>query len=456
MDIKKNEIIYIENVKRQANLKKKKNLKIRFFLFCSLIVVTFHFMICRFSNPKRIEKSKHKSDHDQDNDNNTVIIVSIDGFRNDYLERMTFTKNLNKLSFKGNKAEFLKPSFPTTTFPNHYTLVTGLYPESHGIVANTFYDKELNKTFNIRDNELIKFPEWWGGSPIWVEAEKNNIKTAVCMWVGSNVVINGYSPSYVVEFNPHTTLDEKLKIVTKWLKLPKAQKPKLILVYLPEVDEAAHKYGVNSNEVNVSLKQVDKFVNKLYKKIHKKKYRNNTNLIILSDHGMADIKQNGLIYIEDIFDEKDKVEVVSYTPHLFIKDSENLNIDYLYEKMVNASINNGHWMPFKREDILERFHYRNNERISPLMGIAETGYTFSYKNKTLPVAMHGYDNEEENMRAFFLGVGPIFSKFPGQVIPPFNNVEIYNLVSTILNITEIPPNNGTVETMEMFKYYLNI
>ncbi|ORX60066.1 Phosphodiest-domain-containing protein [Piromyces finnis] len=409
-------------------------------------------MICRFSNPTRLLKPKHKHI-----DDNTVIIVSIDGFRNDFLERMEFTKKINKLSHIGNKAEFLKPSFPTSTFPNHYTIVTGLYPESHGIVSNTFYDKELNKTFNIRDNELIRIPEWWGGSPIWNEAEKNNIKSAVCMWVGSEVEINGMSPSYVVKFDPNTTLDEKLNTVSNWLKLPKEEKPRLILVYLPEVDKAAHNYGVNSDEVNLSLKLVDKFIYKLYKLINKNKHRDNTNLIILSDHGMADIKQNGQIYIEDIFDEEDNVEVISYIPHLYIKDDDKLNIDYIYEKMINASINNGHWMPFKRENILERFHYNNNKRISPVMGIAETGYSFTYKNRTLPVAMHGYDNEDDNMNAFFLGIGPVFSKYPGQTIPSFNNVEIFNLITTILNITEnVSPNNGTVETMEMFTYYLNL
>ncbi|OUM58073.1 hypothetical protein PIROE2DRAFT_64648, partial [Piromyces sp. E2] len=241
---------------------------------------------------------------------------------------------------------------------------------------------------------------------IWNEAEKNNIKSAVCMWVGSEVVINGMSPSYSVKFDPNTTLDEKLKIVSNWLKLPKEKKPKLIMVYLPEVDKAAHNYGVNSDEVNLSIKLVDQFIYKLYNKINKKKHRNNNNLIILSDHGMADVKQNGKIYIEDIFDKEDNVEVISYVPHLFIKEDDNLNIDYLYEKMVNASAANGHWIPFKREEVLERYHYNNNKRISPIMGIAETGYTFTYRNRTLPVAMHGYDNEDDAMKAFFLGVGP--------------------------------------------------
>ncbi|KAG4104670.1 phosphodiesterase I [Neocallimastix lanati (nom. inval.)] len=411
-------------------------------------------MICRFSNPIRSNKKHH-----HESEGNTLIIVSIDGFRNDYLERMEYTQTLNFLSLRGNKAEFMKPSFPSTTFPNHYTLVTGLYPESHGIVANTFYDKNLNQTFNIRDKDLIKLPEWWGGSPIWVEAEKNNIKSAVCMWLGSNVEINGYLPSYVVEFNITTTLDEKLKMVSKWLKLPKNEKPKLILIYLPEVDKAAHKYGVNSDEVNFNLQLVDQFIGKLYKKINKKKYHKNTNLIVVSDHGMTDLKQDGKIYIEDIFDENDNVEVLSYIPHLTIKENDNINIEYLYDKMLNASVKNGHWMPYKREETLEKYHYKNNNRISPILGIAEDGYTFTYRNRnrTLPVAMHGYDNDDDNMKALFLGVGPVFSKFPGQVIPSFENVEVFNLVTQILNITETaPPNNGTVETMEMFKYYLNI
>ncbi|KAG4095309.1 phosphodiesterase I [Neocallimastix lanati (nom. inval.)] len=434
-------------------------------------------MICRFSNPVRSDSKKlhmktengtEKSTIDTDNTNtdtdtdtndttSTVILVSIDGFRNDYLERLEFTPTLNYLSLKGNKAQFLKPAFPSKTFPNHYSIATGLLPESHGIVDNAFYDKDLNQTFNIRDTDLIKIPEWWGGSPIWIEAEKNNIKSAVCMWVGCNVEINGYLPSYLVEFNATTTLDEKFNMVSKWLKLPKRERPKLILIYLPEVDEAAHNYGVHSDEVNLNLMLVDKFIAKLYKKINKKKYRKNTNLIVVSDHGMADIKQNGKIYIDDIFDEKDNINVLSFVPHLNIKDKDNLNIEYLYNKMLNASIEHGHWIPFKREEILERYHYRNNKRISPIIGIAEEGYSFAYRNKTIPLATHGYDNEDKSMRAFFLGVGPVFSKFPGQVIPSFNNVEIFNLITHILNIGETaPPNNGTVEAMEMFKYYLNI
>lgn len=411
-------------------------------------------MICKFSNPKKNWKTSHKCIND---DENTLIVVSIDGFRYDYLERMKFTKSLNKLTKKGNLAEFLKPVFPTSTFPNHYTIVTGLYPESHGIVANTFYDKELNKTFKISDNEITRMPEWWGGSPIWVEAEKNNIKSAVYMWVGSEVVINGYTPTYHVGFDGKTTIDEKLSAVIEWLKMPKEERPRLIMVYLHEVDKAAHVHGVNSEQVNDSLKSVDRFIKKLYKRINRRRFRDNTNLIILSDHGMTDIKQNGQIYIEDIFDEEDNVEILSYVPHLLIKDNDDLNIEYLYEKMLNASVNNGHWMPFKREDMLERFHYNNNKRISPIFGVAENGYTFNYRNRTSITATHGYDNEDENMRALFMGVGPVFSKFPGQVIPSFSNTEVFNLLTTILNITEnAPPNNGTIETMNMFKYYLNI
>ncbi|ORX81796.1 Phosphodiest-domain-containing protein [Anaeromyces robustus] len=415
-------------------------------------------MICKFSNPIQIRRSKHKHLNDNDDNDNTVIIVSIDGFRNDYMDRIKFTKTLNKLSKKGNKAEFMKPSFPTSTFPNHYTLATGLYPESHGIVANTFYDKHLNLTFNIRDNDLIKMPEWWGGSPIWVEAEKNNIKSAVCMWVGCNVVINGYSPSYVVEFNPKTSLDEKLSMVNNWLKLPKEEKPKLILVYLPEVDKAAHSYGVNSDEVNVSLLYVDKFIRKLYKKINKRKFRDNTNLIILSDHGMADYVPYGRIYIDDAFDEEDGLDIISYIPHLTIKNQDNL--EHLYERMLAESTDNGHWIAMKREEIFEKYHYSHNDRISPIFGLAENGYTFAYRslgNSTIPRAMHGYDNDDVNMRSLFLGVGPVFSKYPGQTLPSFNNVEVYNLVAKILNITDtLPPNNGTAEAMDMFKYYLNL
>ncbi|RIA80199.1 alkaline-phosphatase-like protein [Glomus cerebriforme] len=377
--------------------------------------------------------------------NNTVILISFDGFRSDYLDR-NVTPTLKEFFQKGIKAEYMLPSFPSVTFANHYTIVTGLYPESHGIVANEFYDPILKDNFYYTNPNKSIDSKWWKGEPIWVTTVKQHQKSGVSMWVGSSSVIGGYTPTYLHPFNFSTSLDEKVDHITNWLDMKLEDRPTFLAGYVNTIDSMGHQFGPDSQEVNDALKAADGFVKNLLNKIEERNLTDIVNIIFVSDHGMAQTIPSNIIFLDNIFDVS-KVYPVEWFPLAGIRPYNDSDIEEIFNLLQNANENQP-WKCYLKENIPERFHYRNSVRIDPIICIPPVGWVLTtYReagNNTLPIGVHGYDNQEPTMRGIFLANGPYFKdKVENKKeVRPFVNIEVYNIMCNILGLKPAP-NNGT-------------
>ncbi|CAG8646095.1 11458_t:CDS:2 [Funneliformis caledonium] len=379
---------------------------------------------------------------------NTVILVSFDGFRSDYLDR-NFTPTIQKFIQKGLKAEYLVPSFPSVTFPNHYSIVTGLYPESHGIVANEFYDPILKDDFfYINPNKSLD-SKWWKGEPIWVTTVKQNQKSGVSMWVGSSSVIDGHVPTYSHVYNSSRSMHERIEHIINWLDMELEDRPTFLAGYVSVVDSMGHKFGPDSQEVNKALEAVDDYVKILLNKIEERNLTDIVNIIFVSDHGMAQTIPSNIIFLDNVFNIS-KIHPLEGFPIGGIRPYNDSDINEIFDLLQNASESQP-WTCYLRENIPERFHYRNSVRIAPIICIPPVGWVLTNHrdfNEKLPRGAHGYDNQDPTMRGIFLANGPYFKDKKGgddgRVVNPFINVEIYNTLCKILGLKPAP-NNGTVD-----------
>ncbi|CAG8562613.1 4088_t:CDS:2 [Acaulospora colombiana] len=348
----------------------------------------------------------------------------------------------------GLQAKYLIPSFPSVTFPNHYTIVTGLYPESHGIVGNEFYDPDLKDYFYYKDPRKSLDSKWWGGEPIWVTAAKQGQKSGVSQWVGSSSVIKGLMPTYHYPFDPNVTMDEQVSRVMNWLDLPLNERPTFISAYVSDVDYIGHRKGPDSVELDEALKLTDNMTRNLLEGLSQRNLMNIVNFIIVSDHGMVASNDSNLIYLDEIFNISKVHPLVGY-PLVDIRPYDDLDTNEIYLKLKNASLNKP-WECFLRDEIPERYHFRKSHRIPPILCIPLMPWTFASREFTTnhtTFGIHGYDNLEPMMRGIFLAAGPVFRKVAGNtktnVVNGFYNIEVYNIIAKILELMPAE-NNGTV------------
>ena len=225
----------------------------------------------------------------------------MDGFRYDYLDKAN-TPNFDKLVNTGASAKALIPVFTSKTFPNHYSIATGMYAENHGLIANTFFANDLNKQYSIRDRNAVENGAFYGGEPIWVTAESQNVISASYFWVGSEAVIKGQQPTYWKKYNQKVSFESRIDSVISWYSKPVQSRPRLILLYFHEPDWTGHEYGPNSNETISQIENMDNVFGNLISKISKLSIYNNLNIIIVSDHGMTDVKPDRTIDLSLVTD----------------------------------------------------------------------------------------------------------------------------------------------------------
>ncbi|KAI8843598.1 alkaline-phosphatase-like protein [Chytridium lagenaria] len=370
----------------------------------------------------------------------TVIMISLDGFRSDYLDR-GLSPSLSKLAHDGVRAEYLRPSFPSITFPNHYTLVTGLYPESHGIVANVFFDPRLNDTFVYVDSEKNGQSKWWGGEPLWVTAIKQGRISATCMWPGSEAPIQNIRPNYWLKYDGKMTLTARADQILKWLDLPHNERPSFMTLYASDVDLAGHNFGPNSKAVNDSIVNVDRMVGRIVKGLEKRNLTDSVNVIIVSDHGMTEANNNW-IFLDD-FVSYDSITIVN---NLIISIyPKNMNeLETIYATLKNASLKSGNWDIWKREEVPEYLHYSNNLRIAPLVAMPRKNYGISLRKEFDPEhnargGLHGYNNSDVDMQAIFVAAGPAFRP---TLLPMFVNqtlIDFHGNSSNVFNASSVKP-----------------
>ncbi len=370
-----------------------------------------------------------------------LVIWSLDGFRWDYPKTAT-TPTLDSLKKAGVIAESLKPSFPTKTFPNHYTLATGLYPDHHGIVLNSFYAPDLEKSYSIRDRESIANGSFYGGEPIWVTAEKQNLKAATLFWVGATAEIKGTRPSFWSYYDESMPFDSRINSIFKWLSLPEQNRPHLIMAYYHEPDLSGHIFGPESTETVAKVEELDHYLNLFFTKLRKLDIYNQINFIITSDHGMNPISLDKRIILDQIIDTADLAYWDGGNPNYNIKVKDGM-LNEVYDALVSGQQNYSVW---KHEELPDRLHYGNNIRTHDITIVANEGWSVYWSwNDPHSLGTHGYDNDLKDMHAIFYAAGSAFKE--GYVHPTFENVNVYVLMTEILGLSPAQT-DGALENVQ--------
>ncbi|KAK2735258.1 hypothetical protein FQN57_001202 [Myotisia sp. PD_48] len=398
----------------------------------------------------------------------TTILISLDGFRADFLNR-GLTPTLNSFISNGISPVFMLPSFPSVTFPNHFTLLTGLHPESHGVVGNTFWDPAIGSDFYSTDPTRSMQPKWWNAEPLWVTAEKQGVKTAIHMWPGSEAHIMGIEPTFLDKYNGSEALPRKVDRILGLLDLPgemdeviprsiSQRRPQFIAAYVPNVDSAGHKYGPNSTEIQTVISDVDKMLASIFQGLHLRNLTEIVNVVVVSDHGMATTSTDRLVQLEDLVD-LSLIERIDGWPLRGLRPKNDANITDIYNQAMKNAVAKGYLGTsveiYTRETMPERYHFSTNDRIAPIWIMPKTGWgiverpDFDAKKAQKdgivynPKGMHGYDHENPLMRAIFVAHGPSFPHKPNSRVEPFQNIEVYNILCDSLRIQPVP-NNGTL------------
>ncbi len=369
-----------------------------------------------------------------------LLLVSIDGFRADYLDR-GLTPTLTQLAHAGVRATAMQPAFPSLTFPSHYTLVTGLYPDHHGIVQNTMEDPAIpGVRFALSNRVAVGDERWWNqATPIWISADRAGLRTATMFWPGSEAPIHGQHPDYWKPFDAKTTPSRRVDQVLAWLDLPIAQRPRFITLYFDGVDHAAHRHGPDSPEVDAAMVEVDAALARLRDGLAQRGLRDAINLVIVSDHGMAAVPNDQHLVMDDVVP-IDAVDVVT------LGVSAGLRAKPGHEDIVEAALlsKHEHMQCWRKQDVPARLHYGQNARIPPLLCLADVGWIIASRaeiaqRSDASIGEHGYDNAAPQMRALFIAQGPAFRQ--GVVLAEFPNVDLYPLLTTLLGI-RAEPNDG--------------
>lgn len=369
-----------------------------------------------------------------------LIVISIDGFRWDYLDRPSAAR-LRAIAATGVRAERLVPAFPTKTFPNHYTIATGLYPEHHGIVANSMVDSAIGRRFVSSDSAAVGDPRWWGGEPIWVTAIRQGHRAATMFWPGSEAPIGGIRPTYWHRFDPRVPNEERFRQLLAWIDLPRDSAPELLTLYLNELDFVAHRAGPNSAPVDSALARIDHLIGGLVDSLAARGLTNQVNLILLSDHGMTDTPPSQMIYLDDFIDLA-LVEIPDMNPVAAIDPRPGK------EALVYAKLRGAHprLAVFRKSEIPTRFRFRAHPRITPIVAIADEGWTITTHSRrpATDLGNHGYDPELLSMGALLIATGPAFRH--GTTVPPFQSVHLYELMANVLGVTPAP-NDGALDSI---------
>ncbi|MBA3260458.1 MAG: alkaline phosphatase family protein [Gemmatimonadales bacterium] len=360
-----------------------------------------------------------------------VILVSLDGFRSDYLDRGV-TPTLTRLAREGARAEAMVPVFPTKTFPNHYTIVTGRWPANHGIVGNEFTAPELGARFGMADRGAVRDARFWGAEPIWVTAERQGVRTAPLFWPGSEAAVGGVRPSYALPYDHDLPDSARVRQVLQWLDRPPPKRPAFLTLYTSVVDAAGHDFGPDAPETRVAIAQADSMVGLLAAGLAARGLEDKVNLVIVSDHGMTATAPDRVIELDTYLD-RSAFEVDAISPVLMAHPRPGLE-DSVYRSLRAAP----HLTVYRRADLPARYHLAGSPRVAPIVALADEGWVI--RRRPLPgeepwevgYGDHGYDDSLASMRAIFVARGPGFRR--GLVVPRFRNIHVYPLLAELLGL----------------------
>ena len=380
-----------------------------------------------------------------------LLLISIDAYRYDYIDR-GLSPTLAMLAKTGVHAASMQPSFPSLTFPNHYTIVTGLYPDHHGIVNNTMFDAQLGK-FSLGNRKAVSDGRWWAeGTPIWENADAHGLRTATMFWPGAEANIHDRHPDEWMPYDGKVTPDQRVDQVLAWLDQPVGERPTFLTLYFDAVDHAGHKYGPDTPQVNDALRETDEAMTRLVQGLKQRGLFEKINLIVLADHGMASNPLPNSVLIDRLIP-LDQVQTVSmgilagFNP----KDgSAKANGDFAtIEHQLEQP--QPHMLCWDKTRVPARLHYGSNPRVPQLLCLANVGwrvtttdYLASHKGD-ISIGEHGYDNADPLMQALFVAHGPAFRV--DAKVAAFPNVDVYPLMTHLLGL---PPaaNDGDYDAVK--------
>jgi predicted AlkP superfamily pyrophosphatase or phosphodiesterase len=376
-----------------------------------------------------------------------LILISFDGYRADYIDR-GLSPTLAGLAKDGVHAQAMRSAFPTLTFPNHYTIVTGLYPDHHGIVNNRMVDPVSGKRFVYNDRSTTSDPSWWGGEPLWVSVERQGMHASTMFWPGSDVAIDGVRPEHWLPFDGKMSPDARVDQALAWLDLPPGQRPDLLTLYFEQVDHEMHEHSPDSKEVDAALREVDAALGRLVDGLRQRGIFDAANLVVVSDHGATASGPDKVVVIDDFVKVAD-IDVINtgvlagFVP----KPGHEAQVEHAVLQP------HDHMRCWRKTEVPARLHYGTNARIPPLLCLADDGWLIFTRefmnrpNRHISIGEHGYDNDDPKMRALFVAHGPAFKH--GLDVPEFDNVDIYPLLTHVLHIKPQPNDGNYAEVKSM-------
>ena len=373
-----------------------------------------------------------------------VVLVSFDGMRHDFPARVA-TPNMDRLAAGGVRAAGLVPAYPSKTFPNHYTLATGLYPSNHGLVDNVFYDPVFRDTYALGDRDKVRQGRWYFGEPIWVTAERQGVLTASFFWVGTEASIQGIRPTYFKAYRDDFPNPARVDTVLHWLGLPVERRPQLVLLYVSTVDAVAHRAGPDAAEVDSAVAAMDLLVGRLLDGIERLPVAGRVNVVLVSDHGMVGVPEENTIHLDDLVDLHDVRVLNNTTQALLYFDGDEARTwevyDALTERLTNATA-------YLREETPAHWHYRESRRIGELVVAAEPGWVLRTRDGRpwRGGGMHGWEPRDRRMHGIFLAAGPGIQR--GVTLPAFENVHVHPFLARLLQIEPAAGIDGRVDVLE--------
>jgi predicted AlkP superfamily pyrophosphatase or phosphodiesterase len=382
-----------------------------------------------------------------------LILISIDGFRWDYLDRYK-PPTLVRLGAEGVRADALIPEFPSKTFPNHYTIVTGLRLVNHGIISNNMRASDIPGEFSLSNRAVLADPRWWGGEPIWNTAERQGRKAGAMFWPGSETLIGGRQATYWMPFDDDMPNGDRVKRVLGWLKLPEAERPSFLTLYFSDVDNAGHSFGPDSDEVKAAVARVDQVIGDLVSGVNAAGLADRVHYVLVSDHGMAAVSPERVIVLDDYVD-VEGMDVVDWSPVLGLTPKDG-DIEKLYAalKGKHPSLD-----VYRRGEIPAEYRLANHPRLPAVVGFAKDGWYITSKRsvrrwtepgRRAPGGEHGYDGRAQSMHGLFIAGGPRIRR--GLRFKPLENIHLYEFMCAVLGLQPAKNDGDPAVTRDMLRF----
>lgn len=370
-----------------------------------------------------------------------LILVSIDGFRWDYRE-LAETPALDRIAARGVRAERMIPVFPTLTFPNHYSIATGLYPAHHGIVGNYFPDKTHSRWYAVSKREAVQDGSWYRGEPVWVAAEKDGMVTAAYFFVGTEAAVGGVPLTYWYAYDEDVAGEDRVDQVLAWLGMPDEKRPHFVTLYFEDVDEETHAFGPGTAQSIDAIEAVDGYLARLLDGIDGLPLRNEVYIVVVSDHGQMRVDKSEPPFILDEVVDIDGLKAVDHGTSAFIyfPEKDSGRAEFIRDA-INATWKHGR--AYLREETPEAWHVPADSDFAEVILQAEPGYlTFSTSGRVnlKPKGNHGWAPDTPEMNAIFLACGPRLPE--GVTIGPIESVDVYPLLMEILGLSVTTPIDG--------------